>query len=286
MTISIVQSRLDGYDCKTAVEEENAIREISQEIVLSALSRAGFFNRAAFQGGTCLRILYGMERFSEDLDFSLSAPDDSFNLNTYLDTARMELKQYGFDFSTGGKNNKKNTVKKEFFKDGTIVKLLVFKYLKPGKDTRKISIKIEVDSNPPAGAGFEVKYLDYPFAFEARLLDMPSLFAGKSHALLCREYVKGRDWYDFSWYISRKTRINYEMLSSAINQQGPWKDKKVIADKNWYVENMRKKVSDIDWKKAAEDVRRFLKPHELPSLDLWGKDFFDSRIDKMEQYML
>jgi predicted nucleotidyltransferase component of viral defense system len=286
MSISIVQSRLDMYNCKTAMEEENAVREIAQEIVLSALSRAGFFKFAAFQGGTCLRIIYGMERFSEDLDFAVIKQDKNFNLEKYVEVVCGELRQYGFEFEQNVKKSPDKTVKKGFIKDSTIVKMLIFKHFRAGKDTRNISIKIEVDTNPPGGAELEVKYLDYPYAFEILSYNMPSLFAGKSHALLCREYVKGRDWYDFAWYISRKSQINYNLLSAALEQQGSWKGQNVKVDKEWFMKALKVKISEIDWKKAADDVKRFLKPHEIQSLEVWGVDFFNSRIEKMEQYLL
>lgn len=286
MSISIVQSRLNLYNCKTAIEEENAVREIAQEIVLSALSRTGFFKFAAFQGGTCLRIIYGLERFSEDLDFALVKPDKNFNLEKYMEAVCGELRQYGFEFEKNVKKSAGQTVKKGFIKDSTIVKMLVFKHFRAGRDTRNISIKIEVDTNPPGGAELEVKYLDYPYAFEVLTHTLPSLFAGKSHALLCREYVKGRDWYDFVWYVSRKAQVNYNLLSLALDQQGAWKGLNIKADKEWFIENLKKRVSKIDWKKAVDDVKRFLKPHEIPSLEVWSVDFFNSRIEKLEQYLL
>ncbi len=136
------------------------------------------------------------------------------------------------------------------------------------------------------GGKTEVKYLDYPFVFEVMVQDIESLFAGKCHALLCREYVKGRDWYDFTWYVSRKAGINFELLSAAIDQVGPWKDKDLKIDKAWCVENLRKKVAEIDWEKARNDVRRFLKPHELPSVELWSVDFFNDRVNKLAQYLV
>jgi len=285
VNISIIQSRLDSYNCKTAQEEENAIREIAQEIVLSGLSRAGFFKKAAFQGGTCLRVIYGIERFSEDLDFVLMETGEKFELEKYTGAMREELKMYGFEFTLGNRSDADSAVQKQFIKDNSAVKLIAFKHFKPGADTRSVKIKLEIDTNPPHGGKTEVKYLDYPFAFEVVVQDIESLFAGKCHALLCREYVKGRDWYDFAWYVSRKAGINFTLLSAAINQVGPWEGKDLNIGKTWCVENLRKRVAEIDWEKARDDVKRFLKPHELPSVELWNANFFNDRIDKLAQYL-
>lgn len=285
MSTSIIQSRLDTYGCKTAQDEENAIREIAQEVVLSGLSRAGFFKNAAFLGGTCLRIIYGLERFSEDLDFSLFKPDKNFELKKYLDYLCDELKLYGFEFTLKNRGETDSTVQKDFIKDDSIVKLITFKHFRPGRDTRSIKIKLEIDTNPPQGADVEVKFLDYPFAYETSVYTPESLFAGKCHALLCREYVKGRDWYDFAWYAGRKTMINFSLLSASIEQSGPWKGKGINVDKNWCLENLKKRIDEINWNDAKKDIKRFIKPHELPSIELWSADFFNDVLNKIRQYI-
>jgi len=285
MSVLIVQSKLDMYNCKTAQDEENAIREIAQEICLSGLSRAGFFKKAAFQGGTCLRIFYGVGRFSEDLDFCLNKPEKNFSLKHYLDSLCAELKLYGFEFTLAGGHKAGDVVQKGMLKDRAIANVLSFKHFRPGRDTKSIKIKIELDTNPPEGGSVEVKYHDFPFAFETAVHDSASLFAGKCHALLCREYVKGRDWYDFLWYVSRKIRVNFKLLSAALNQTGPWQGQGIKADAKWCGQSLREKIGGINWEDAKKDVRRFLKPEELATLDLWGKEFFTDRAEKMESYL-
>lgn len=283
MSIDIVQSRLDSYRCETVQEEENAVREIAQEIVLSALSRSGFFRAAAFQGGTCLRILHGLKRFSEDLDFSLVKPDKKFSVKKYIKTVIEESLLYGLEFTASGTGE--NAVQNETVKDDAIVNSLSFKYFRPGKDTRSIRIKVEVDTKPPAGGTTEAKFLDYPYAYEITAHDLPSLFAGKCHALLCRNYVKGRDWFDFLWYVSGGVKINYVMLASALEQYGPWKGKKVKTDKDWVIRALEDKIKSIDWNEAKNDVSRFLKGREYETLELWRKDFFLDRLKKMERVL-
>jgi hypothetical protein len=147
----------------------------------------------------------------------------------------------------------------------------------------KIRIKLEVDTNPPAGSGHELKYLDFPFVSSVAVQDRPSLFAGKIHALLCREYIKGRDWYDFVWYTGNRTAINYDFLTSAINQIGPWQGQSIIIDKAWLSSELERTIASMNWKQAAEDVRRFVRVEEQPSLDLWSKELFLGQLDKLKR---
>lgn len=281
MSIKIIQERLDDYQCRSQQEEENALREISQEVALAALSRGDFFKKAAFQGGTCLRIFYSLERFSEDLDFMLKDADQNFSFEPYIKNMAMEFQSYGYRLEVIDRSKTKNIVKKCFLKDDSLGKVLNLTHFKNVTNMRKIKIKLEVDTNPPAGSRFENKFLDFPFPFSVTLQDKPSLFAGKSHALLCREYTKGRDWYDFIWYISRRIKINWEFLSSAINQQGPWKGQNLNAGRDWYMAKMAKKIKEIDWKASKEEMVRFLKPSAMAGLNLWSKEFFLDRLQKL-----
>jgi hypothetical protein len=146
---------------------------------------------------------------------------------------------------------------------------------------RKIRIKFEVDSNPPAGAAYEVKVMDFPFPAAVSLFALPSLFSGKMHALLCREYVKGRDWYDFLWYAARSTRPNFDLLASALDQTGPWAGKNLFVDEPWCRRELSAKIESMDFAKLREDVKRFLKPVEVASLNLWTREFFLERAAKL-----
>lgn len=283
MSLKIIQEKLNSLHCQSAQEEEHAIREITQEIALAGLSRANFFKAAAFGGGTCLRILHGLDRFSEDLDFILQKSMPDFKLESYLKNLRLEFESYGYQLEVSDRAHTEPTVKKGFVKDDSIGKVLTFQHLKINRSVRKINIRIEVDTNPPEGSGFESKFLDFPFPFAVVAQDLPSLFAGKNHALLCREYTKGRDWYDFIWYTGRKTRINFALLSSAINQQGTWKGQGLKVGLPWYLDHMAKRIRSLDWEMAKRDVARFLKPTQLDTLKFWSADFFLSRLEKLQQ---
>jgi hypothetical protein len=285
MSIRIVQEKLESYRARSVQEETNAVKEITQDIVLAALARSNFFKAAAFQGGTCLRILYGLERFSEDLDFVLQKPDPGFSFDAFLAPLRSEFKAYGYDLQIDDRSKPGLAVKKIFIKDHSIGKILSLQFKRPRDFPLPIKVKVEVDANPPSGGRFDQKYLDFPFPFGIIVQDPPSLFAGKCHALLCREYVKGRDWYDFVWYVSRKTPVNDGLLSNALDQVGPWKGQRIQADKEWLVSALEKKIRVIDWTAARRDVERFVIPSQLPSLELWGTPFFLDRLEKLRTYL-
>jgi len=281
MSVRAIQDRLNSYGCASAVEEEQALREITQEIVLAALGRTSFFDKAAFQGGTCLRIFHGVNRFSEDLDFALKLPEGSFELGGYLNGVLEDLGAFGYRIEIDDRSGVDEVVKKAFLKDDSIGRLLTLGFRPKTGPMRKIRIKFEVDSNPPAGANYEVRIMDFPFPSAVSLFDLPSLFAGKMHALLCREYVKGRDWYDFLWYAGRAVRPNFILLAAALDQTGPWSGKKPAVDESWCYRAMAEKIGSMDFVRLCEDVRRFLKPVEVASLNLWTQEFFLARAEKL-----
>ncbi len=280
MSTKIIRDRLDSYQCKTALEEEQALREITQEVALAALGRTDFFKFAAFQGGTCLRIFYGINRFSEDFDFLIKEPDQDFNLDPYLKSLSVELDAYGYKLETTDRTKADSAVKKAFIKDSSIGKVLQLNHLRADRSMRKIRIKLEIDTNPPEGSNYEIKYLDFPFVSSVTIQDLPSLFAGKIHALLCREYTKGRDWYDFIWYTGRGVDINYQFITSALKQQGPWQGQELKVDKEWSIKTLHERICSLDWQEAKDDIRRFVRQNELASLELWGKELFLDRLDK------
>lgn len=282
MSVETIQARLDSYTLKSDLEQRQAIREITQEVVLASLGRAGFFKEAAFQGGTCLRIFHNLQRFSEDLDFIVQRTDMAFSLTPYLKSVREELSAYGYNFEIADRSTAATAVKKAFLKDDSLGKVLRLGFMDRSGPQRKIRIKIEVDTNPPAGSDFALEYLDFPFVAAVTVQDLPSLFAGKLHALLCRRYTKGRDWYDFIWYTSRRTPVNLAFLSAALDQMGPWQDRGLTVDVAWCRRELARRIEAIDWPSVTRDVRPFVKQAELPSLDLWSKDLFLKQLEKLQ----
>lgn len=278
--IELIQKRLSDYKANGPIEEENTLKEIVQEVMLFALWQADFFEVAAFQGGTSLRILHGLSRFSEDIDFILKKPDPDFIWQPYLEKLIEICQEFGIKPEVLDRSRMDKNVKAALIKVNSIANQLNLSFVS-NQGGRKLKIKLEIDCNPPAGSGFEYSYLDFPIDFEVCHQDLASNFALKTHALLCRPYLKGRDWYDFSWYISRQVTPNLTLLQNALVQYGPFKGQDLSIDNEWLIAALKEKISSIEWKDAAADVERFLKPMEQKSLQLWGKGFFLDKLSKM-----
>lgn len=278
---SPVQDLMKRYDCKTADDYRSALKEVIQEVTLLGLSRAGFFREGAFYGGTALRIFHGLDRFSEDLDFSLEAPRPEFQIDAYTSAVRDELAAYGFDVQVEKKEKTEDSaVQSAFIKGGTLVHLLKIASLTPPVSgvppNEQLKIKFEVDTDPPAGASYEVKYQLSPIPYSVRLYDLPSLFAGKLHAVLCRSWknrVKGRDFYDYLWYLSHRVRPNLSHLEARMRQSEHWKAPESLNSLR-LLEQLEQRFGQVDFAQAAEDVRPFIRDHR--SLDLWSREFFSS----------
>lgn len=279
--IELLQERLQRYKAPTAPEEENALKEILQEVALYALWKADFFEVGLFQGGTSLRILHGLPRFSEDLDFMLRRPNPDFNWNPYLTELRETFALFGLEAEAISKSNMNDTIRRAVIKDSSIANQIDLRFA--SHDPRKkIQIKLEIDVNPPAYSGDATTFLDFPLDHEVHHQDLASNFALKIHALLCRPFLKGRDWYDFAWYVGKRVSPNLPHLEAALQQYGPWADTNSLSvDDAWLRTVIEEKIDSIDWSVAADDVRRFMKPTDLKSLDLWSRRFFRSKLGQM-----
>ena len=278
--IELLQQQLNKYKVTGPIEEERATRAIFQEVALYALWRAGFFEVAAFQGGTSLRILHDLPRFSEDLDFILKAPNPDFEWNPYLEKLLAGLLEFGLHPEAIDKSRMDQNVKRALLKDNSISNQLDLSFERDHLN-RKLKIKLEIDINPPGGSGFAYSYLDYPLDFEVCHQDLASNFSLKIHALLCRPFLKGRDWYDFNWYVKQNVHPNYAHLQSALNQLGPWQGQSRTIDRNWLTDALSEKIARINWKEASADVTRFLSAAEQQSLTLWNKRFFLQKIERI-----
>jgi len=281
MNTGIIEDRLKKYGTDSAETELTAIREITQELILFALSTSDFFSHAAFQGGTCLRIVHGLSRFSEDMNFILKAPDTAFSWQQYLTLIGTTLEQYGYSVELQDKSHADETVKKAFIKDDSIGKVLRLAYANRQGTQRKIRIKLEIDTNPPDGGEFESAFIGFPAPSSITVETLPTLFAGKSHALICRKYEKGRDWYDFLWYLGNKTPVNYRRLSAALEQTGPWEGQGITVDRAWYIDEMKRRIGEMDWKRAKDDVAPFIPRQEQELISKWSADFFLSALERL-----
>ena len=274
-----IEQMLKNYQIENIYDQKNAMKEIMQEIVLCGLSRAGFFQKAAFYGGTALRIFYGLDRFSEDLDFSLVTADPDFDLTVYFPVLEKEVRAFGLHVTIQEKEKtKESNIRSAFLKGNTKEHLLLFYADKDlaGSVARSelIKIKFEVDINPPEYAGFEHKYRLLPTPYEVNLYDMPSLFAGKIHAVLCRAWksrIKGRDLYDYVFYLSRGSAVNQKHLRARLLQSGF-----ISEDMECTLPELRnmlyERFDTIDFRQAKQDVEPFIR--DTASLNMWNADFF------------
>ena len=251
--IDLIRQRLATYNAQNALQEEQATKEILQEVALYLLWRGGFFEVAAFQGGTSLRILHSLPRFSEDLDFILQQPDASFDWGRYLDALLTGLTEFGLQSEVLDKSKMDRNIREALLKNDSISNQLNLSFSR-GSTRPALKIKLEIDINPPAGSTFAYTYLDFPLDFEVCHRDLPSNFALKIHALLCRPYIKGRDWYDFNWYIKQKVSPNLPHLQAALNQFGPWRAQNPVISTRWVVDRLDEKIAALNWQAAAADV--------------------------------
>jgi hypothetical protein len=273
----IIQQRLDATGTANALEEEQALREIIQEVALYALWRADFYAVAAFQGGTSL---HGLPRFSEDLDFILREPGSDFTWPPYLERLLDVLAEYGIEAEALPRGRLDKAVQTAVITDRSVVNQLNLSFYR-GHPGRKLRVKLEIDVDPPAGSDWAYSYLDFPTDFEVCHQDLPSNFALKIHTLLCRDFVKGRDWYDFNWYVKQGVSPNRLLLSNALAQAGPWAGQDLAIALPWLKAVLQEKNAGIDWGRVAEDVAPFVRAAEQESLKLWSERFFNDRIARL-----
>ncbi len=282
-----INQMLGRYTLSRPEDYIQATHEILQELALLGLWRAKFFEHAAFYGGTALRLLYGLERFSEDLDFSLLKPRKDFDFSPYLASMDEEIRSFGFKVKTEIKEKEIETpIKSAFLKADTRL-LLIEIQTSPGivhnvPKNQTLKIRLELDVDPPSGFSTENKYLLQPIPFPIRTYLLSDLFAGKMHAILCRKWklrVKGRDWYDLLWYVSRGTELNLGHLESRMRQTGHW-IKKQRMDKDAFQKFYINVVKELDIQNVKKDIEPFL--HDCNQLDGWSQDLFISLADRIK----
>lgn len=282
-----IQQMLEPYACNTITEYENALREIFQELILLGLWRAKFFEHAAFYGGTALRILYKLDRFSEDMDFSLLKPNQTFDFTSYAKKIEKELQAWGFTVKVETKiKTKTSTIESAFLKANTLKQMLVIELpqaiIEKMHNNRITKIKIDIDTHPPPEFSTESHYLLRPFPFAINTYSLPSLFAGKLHALLFRNWknrVKGRDWYDYVWFLARDTPVDINHLQQRMVQTGDWKPEDTLTRKR-VVAMLKQKAETLNIKAATQDVVRFIKNED--TITVWSNGFFSTITDRLK----
>lgn len=262
--------RNDGGSTAT----KNAEQEVCQKIALAGLHRGGFFDHAAFYGGTCLRMFYGLPRFSEDMDFSLTQKRDDIHLENYFDAIREEFNLAGFDITITKKEKKAfGKVESAFLKENTEAYDIKF------QTKKTVKVKIELDTDPPLLFNTEQKLLMQPYSFMVRCFTLPDLYAGKMHALVYRAWhrrVKGRDWFDFEWYVRNGVPLSFRHLQERIREFNG-----AIVSPEEFIDQLRKKIVETDIENVKQDVIPYIEPNQQRDLDIWSNEYFLMLADKI-----
>jgi predicted nucleotidyltransferase component of viral defense system len=284
---AMMEQMLEKYPLKSHGDYENALREIFQELALLGLWRGKFFEHAAFYGGTALRIVYGMNRYSEDLDFSLLKPVSGFDFSPFCRCIENELGSWGFPVSVELKEKTADTaIESAFLKAGTLQQMITINA--PPEITgsthrnQVLRIKLEIDTRPPGGFETEVRFLTTPIPFSVRLYKEEFLFAGKMHALLFRSWknrIKGRDWYDWTWYAARGTKLNLAHLEERMRQSGNWSGDETLSPEH-FMRMLRDKIDSLNVDLAVKDVALFLRDKD--SIAVWSPSFFHQLADQLQ----
>lgn len=281
-----LKSMLDKYNCRSTNDYTNALREILQEIALLGLWRGKFFEKAAFYGGTALRILHHLDRFSEDMDFSLLNPAAKFDLTGYGEYIVKEAQAFGFDLKFAKIEKKyESPVMSAFLKADTRKQMLVFEteedILKAVPKGKLLKIKLEIDTDPPADFKTETRYLLQPIPFAVRVYTLPDLFAGKMHAVLFRNWkssVKGRDWYDLVWYVANHPELHLKHLETRMIQTGDWEEGKTLTG-SIFQELLIERINTLKIDEVKKEVGPFVRQPE--NLGIWSRDFFLSLVKQI-----
>lgn len=273
MKNEIYDNMLSAYGVTTEQERRNAIFEVNQQVILAGLYNGGFFDVAAFYGGTCLRIFHGLQRFSEDMDFSLLTPNDKFDFTKYFQPIIDEFAIVGREVEIKKKDKKSfGKVESAFLKDNTDVYDVSF------QTDKSIKIKIEVDTQPPLNFGTEQKLLLQPHSFMTRCFTLPDLFAGKMHALVYRGWknrVKGRDWYDFEWYVRHNVPLDFAHFAERVHQFNNEEIRQEV-----FMAKLKDRLASADINQVKNDALPFVRnPNEL---DIWSNDYFVQLADMVK----
>jgi len=273
--MNVFDQMLSQYKAQSTDEQLHATHQVMQQITLAALYRAGFFSQAAFYGGTCLRIFYGLPRFSEDMDFSLLQPERTFKLENYFSAITEEFETLGRKVIITKKEKKSTSqIESAFLKDTTAVYNLKF------TTDRSIKIKIEVDTKPPPGFMTEHKLLLLPFSFMTRCYSLTDLYAGKMHAFLFRNWknrIKGRDWYDFEWFVRHNTVFNLEHFNQRAMQTGLAGQEQLSTRQ--FKAMLKEKIKQTNIDHVLADVRPFVQHSD--ALAIWSTDYFIQLVELM-----
>ncbi len=281
----MIKEWIEEYNPQNEEEILSALREIMQEITLAGLSRTDFFEKAAFYGGSALRIFYGLDRYSEDLDFSLLKPDSNFSIEPYFKAVLDEFKSLGLTVSIKEKKKTKQTTIDSAIRKAESIwqEIVLVDIIKEIglRSNKTLKIKIEIDRQPPLNFTTEEKLLVRPFSFYVKCFNKSNLFAGKMHALLFRKWqnrVKGRDWYDLEWYIKKGIPLNVNHFLTRAKDTNDWQDDTISNEQ--IIELLDTKIKSVSFSSIKEDVVKFIQNDDV--LNIWSPEYFKDLIKKIK----
>ena len=274
-----IRQILATYEIRSLDDSLRALREVMQEIALLGLWRSKFFEKAAFYGGAALRVLYGLDRFSEDLDFSLLGKNEALDLSDYGSALKRELASFGFTVEIESRPKQPGAaIQSAFLKADTRTQMISVEFerglVQQVPRNQVLKIKLEVDTDPPPGFSTETRYLLRPVPFAVRTFSLPDLFAGKLHAVLCREWksrFKGRDWYDFVWFAAHHPDLRLSHLEQRMRQTGHWTGPSPLTETE-FRGLLERRINSVDVDQVRREVEPFIE--DPASLAVWSKEFF------------
>ena len=270
--MNIYDQMVAEYQQQASTSTPNVEQEVMQKIALAGLSRGGFFKHAAFYGGTCLRLFHQLPRYSEDMDFTLREKNSDVHLEDFFPYIIEEFHLAGHEVIIQKKDKKMfGRVESAFLKENTEVFDIKF------QTKKTVKIKIEMDTDPPLGFETENLPLSRPYPFVVSCVTLPDLYAGKMHALLYRNWktrVKGRDWYDFQWYVANRVPLNFEHLQKRIRE---FNDEDITKER--FMEMLHEKLSTTDMEAVKQDVRGFI--FDQRDIEIWSNEYFLRLADMM-----
>ena len=263
--MNIYDQMVAEYQQQASTSTPNVEQEVMQKIALAGLSRGGFFKHAAFYGGTCLRLFHQLPRYSEDMDFTLREKNSNVHLEDFFPYIIEEFHLAGHEVVIQKKDKKMfGRVESAFLKENTEVFDIKF------QTKKTVKVKIEMDTDPPLGFETEDLPLSRPYPFVVRCVALSDLYAGKMHALLYRNWktrVKGRDWYDFQWYVANRVPLNFEHLQKRIRE---FNDEDITKER--FMEMLHEKLSTTDIESVKQDVRGFI--FNQRDIETWSNKYF------------
>lgn len=275
----VLRQLLGKYSAARVEDYDRALREIMQQVILLGLWRGRFFEHAAFYGGTALRLVHGLDRFSEDLDFSLLEPDSLFDLGGFRSSAVRELSAHGIEADAGSAEKPEGSSIQHLFLSANACSTMASAgapqaVISSLPRERLLKVRLEVDVCPAPGFSTTPGYLLVPLPFQVRCYSLSDLHASKMHAVLCRRWrnrVKGRDWFDMVWFAANHPQLHLAHLDQKMRQSGDLGSAEVLTE-----DLLRSKIDmaidRLDVNAARREVEPFVT--DYTSLQIWSIDFF------------